>query len=94
MSVIWKWPAVLDADAGFVHSMPAGAHILTVQEQHGAPQVWAAVEPSAPQVEREFVWAGTGHPYDGRPGDVYVGSIQLQGGAFVFHLFARAEPVP
>lgn len=47
------------------------------------------IEPSEKGVTRVFVMRGTGHRFTGEEGR-YVGTFQLDGGAFVGHLFEEA----
>lgn len=70
--------------------MPAGAEILHVHEQSGAIRVWAAVDPSAPVVDRKIEVAVTGGPVP--PGD-YIGSVHLADAlmTLVFHLYDQGE---
>lgn len=65
--------------------MPAVSTVLALQLQHDVPTLWAQVDPSTRAVTRVFQWVGTGDevPYGGQ----YVGTVQLQDGKFVFHLF-------
>ncbi len=88
MLTVWKFSVPADKDL-FAVAMPAGARLLAVQVQTGVPCVWAAVDPKAQVVGRRFRWAGTGHPV--LEADRYVGTIQLYGGALVFHLFDLGE---
>ncbi|MBU2634917.1 hypothetical protein KJ841_00375 [Patescibacteria group bacterium] len=72
----------------FSLDLPEGAKILTVQEQHGEPQIWALVNPGSPTETRNFRLAGTGHPIKGDKELLnYVGTFQLAGGSFIGHLF-------
>lgn len=82
MIEIWKFR--LGLGQTFVE-MPARARVLTVQMQHGAPTIWAQVEPSQFPDRREFYAIGTGHPIL-RSDLVYVGTVQ-DGGGFVWHVF-------
>ena len=72
---IWKFPLEVTDDQ--IVNIPFGATVLTVQEQHGSPCMWALVEPTNTPEPRSFHIAGTGHPFDGE-GD-YVGTFQLHG---------------
>ena len=69
--------------------MPMGAKALTVQMQGTDPCLWAMVDTEERETALYPVWMhGTGHPADeaaqcGR----YVSTIQLQGGALIFHFF-------
>jgi len=84
--MIWKWMLTPDC----VIEMPAGALVLTVQTQHGEPQIWALVDPTRQKVRRRFRTYGTGHVVPDYPGE-YVGTFQLSGGALVFHVFEGGE---
>lgn len=70
--------------------MPIASVILCVQVQHGIPCLWAMVntDPELAKEKRKVRICGTGHDVDDHP-DYYVGTYQLQGGALVFHVFAR-----
>ena len=80
---IWKW--TLPNQRNMI-PMPEGARILAVQTQFGVPCIWALVDPSHKTEERTFALYGTGHPIVDRYHS-YIGTIQLQDGAFVFHVF-------
>lgn len=71
--------------------MPMGSEILCVQVQHNQPCVWARVIPDAAPVKRLFAVYGTGHPMVTKQADQYVGTFQLEGGAFVGHVFCESE---
>jgi hypothetical protein len=85
VTTIWKFPVPIE-DC-FELSMPAGARLLSVQCQHGEPQLWALVEPDAPGECRRFYVAGTGHLRGDLDGATYVGTFQSSDGFLVFHLF-------
>lgn len=70
--------------------LPKGAKILTVQMQHGNPQLWALVypNPNCPTEPRIIETFGTGNPVP--LGErKYINTYQLSGGALVFHVFER-----
>jgi hypothetical protein len=78
--------------------MPRGAELLCVGTQAGTDGVvmlWARVgidaARSQPLAVRRIRIAGTGHP--DATGD-YVGTVQLHGGALVFHVFDLGEVLP
>ena len=82
---IWKW--TLEVTDRQQLLIPEGAKLLTVQIQHGMPQLWALVDENAPIIHRTIAIYGTGNPLpDGDPGQ-YVGTYQIRGGALVFHVF-------
>lgn len=88
MSTIWKFPLSVVDDQ--IITMPHGAVILAVQEQHGVPCVWAQVNPDQPASYRQFFMHGTGREVDPRAGQ-HIGTFQMFGGNLVFHVF---EPRP
>ncbi len=87
MKVIYKYP--VEVEDSVTVTMPEGAQVLAVQVQRGVPCIWALVDPKMPAVDRKFRWVGTGHAHqEAFWVDLdYIGSIQLEGGRLVFHLF-------
>lgn len=85
---IYKFPLLPSGEKTRI-AMPQGASILALQVQRDTPCIWALVDPKASPVERTFHIAGTGHrlPDLFDNGDGYVGTFQVEGGQFVFHLF-------
>jgi hypothetical protein len=86
---IFKYPLHVGDDITI--AMPRGARLLSVQVQAGTPCVWAIVDPSAPSVRRRLVLRGTGHNAEGLSMAPFVGTFQLEGGAFIGHLFDLGE---
>ena len=89
---IYKY--TIPVENSFSLELPRGAKILTVQEQHGKPQIWALVDPENSTEAREFCVVGTGHPIvDDSPKETidYIGTFQLFGGNFIGHLFEIRE---
>lgn len=70
----------------FSIDMTEGARVLGVQLEGGDPQVWILEDFIGPMESRGFRTFATG---DRTPEDIgaFVGTIQLNGGEFVFHLF-------
>lgn len=65
--------------------MPEGAQILTTQIQHGRIRVWALADYSKRPEPRLIAVMPTGVPV---PENIeYIGTIQLDGGALVYHIF-------
>lgn len=85
MSVVYKYEIMKRTEL----KMPRGAKALTVQVQNGAPRLWALVDPEQPEERRVFEVYGTGHKIPDIHSVVYVGTFQVDDGAFVFHLFER-----
>jgi len=84
MKTIYKYPVSLTDE--FILDLPKDAKILTVQMQHGKPQLWVLVDPENYTVERKFRLAGTGHSVP--TGAIwYINTFQLDNGSLVFHLF-------
>ena len=88
---VWKFPAPVDDQVKI--DLPLGAEILSVQVQRGEPCIWALCDTEAKKELRSFVWVGTGHAYPSRfyQGLAFVGTIQLEGGSLVFHLFEETH---
>ncbi len=81
---IWKWElGVTDRQ---VLMMPIDAKVLTVQMQHGVPQLWALVDEADPKEPRQFATYGTGNPMPDDPG-TYIATYQVHSGSLVFHVF-------
>lgn len=74
-----------------VVAMPGGADILHVGRTRTvvphAVDVWAAVDPDRPTVDRAFLVVGTGNPIPDTAGR-HIGSVDV--GAFVWHVFEDA----
>lgn len=88
MKTVWKY--TLDEKDDITINLPLGAEILSVQEQHGEPQMWVLVDPNEVVIEqRVFRLAGTGHPI--KKSVKFIGTFQLFGGSFVGHLFEVIE---
>jgi hypothetical protein len=89
MKTIHKYPvefAEADRPDRPLFDMPKGAEPLCIQMQFGTPCVWAIVDTEQEQEIRGFYIVGTGHEIPERAGR-YVGTFQLGGGQYVFHLF-------
>ena len=86
MLTVYKYDVPTEDE--FTIAMPAGARVLTFQVQHDALMLWALVDPDARETNRRFRLAGTGHPiWHDDAALRFVGTVQLHGGALVFHLF-------
>lgn len=73
--------------------MPEHAFFLSVQMQHGNVTLWAMVDPDAKMATRRFRIFGTGHEITGFPSVNHIGTVQEEGGRFVWHVFEMfAEP--
>ena len=86
MQSVYKY--TIPVEDYFSLDLPKGAKILTVQEQHGKPQLWALVKRGEPNETRNFRLAGTGHPIKESPEMLnYIGTFQIAGGSFIGHIF-------
>lgn len=93
MRQIWKFP--LAPDQIFIE-IPKGAEILTVQVQHGAPCIWAIVNPLEEKEKKQIRIIPTGVDIEGdTKGLKYYGTfqIQTQRGLLIFHVFEVLPPV-
>jgi hypothetical protein len=74
--------------------LPVGAKLLTVHEQHRNVCIWAEVAPEQKAKEaRSFEIYGTGHPIP--PGlRRFLGSVFLDGGNYVFHIYESNQVQP
>jgi hypothetical protein len=90
MRTIFKYTVQLNDELTL--AIPAGAQLLCVQTQRGIPQLWAVVDTERPDAPRHFRWFGTGHSFDPGGEAAYIGTVQINDGALVFHLFEVAAP--
>ena len=83
--VIWK--TVLSAVDEQCIRLPEGAMVLTAQVQRGDICLWFLCNPDRQSIPRRIFIVGTGNlmPYD-VPAR-YIGTVQLEAGALVFHVF-------
>lgn len=85
MKTVYKYR--LDTTDVQIIQMPKGAEILTVQfNDWSGLCLWALVDPTQELENVKIRIAGTGHHIEE---DImkYIGTLQLQGGALVFHAF-------
>ena len=84
---IWKFK--LETTDTQSIEMPIGAKILTVQIQNQIPYLLALVDPVAEKEMRCIEVFGTGNRMACKEGErkKYIGTYQLNEGAFVFHVF-------
>jgi len=88
---IWKFDVEL---GNFELTMPRGAEILAFQTQRDIPRIWVLLDwdyaGNNATETRKFTIQGTGMKFDFEKGK-YIGTIQRQGGNFVWHLFEILE---
>lgn len=83
--------------AQFVLELPKGAKILSCQTQgYRAPELWTLVDPNAPLEKRTFLLVATGEvlPKDFLDHVCYLSTVQVEGGASVYHVFERLDEAP
>lgn len=81
------WKAVLEPRNVQAVQMPRGAKILSVQAQSNRAILWYLCDSEAPMEDRTIVRVVTG---DAPPeGVLFIGTVQLDGGNFVVHIFER-----
>lgn len=89
MLTIHKYPITTT----FTLHLPVDAQILSVQMQHGAPQMWVLLDTAAEKTSTRFFRVyGTGHEIDAEFNPQFLGTFQLHGGTYVFHLFEGKVP--
>lgn len=72
--------------------IPMGAEILSTHVQRNSACIWARVNPEATLETRHFIIVGTGHEISDRYAESkFIGTVLMDHGAFVFHVFEVAE---
>ena len=84
MREIWKY-TLRPGKQSF--GIPQGASVLHTHEQRGEVCLWALVDPTERQAERVFEVVATGQPFDLLGKYLYIGTVHLEGGLLVFHVF-------
>ncbi len=85
MKTIWKYTLEIIVDQ--VLELPYKSEILTVQMQHGSPQLWAIVTPELPKEKRHIRIHGTGHQMSSVDNLKYISTFQMENGSLIFHVF-------
>lgn len=80
---IWKYTL---RPSGHPIEIPKDARILSVNSQANEICLWALVDPNAPKEQRRFVPIPTGKTMDGT-NMTFIGTVLLEGGRLVFHIF-------
>ena len=88
MKAIWKYNLKIGHT---MLVMPKDAEILSLQVQHNQPCLWALVDTEAEREEVLLTTFGTGHPIneDEISNTKFIGTYQLEDGAFVGHVFKQ-----
>lgn len=85
---IWKFP--LTIAEGQTVRVPRHSQLLTVQLQHGTPQLWAVCDTESKDYEYIKIWVrGTGNQIEEEARAIwqYLGTVQVQDGDRVWHFF-------
>lgn len=90
MSTVWKYDLPLWGEVDLV--LPVHSEPIAVQARHGVPVLWVLVTGNPGRETRRFLVVGTGRPI-GSPIWRHVGTVQLDGGALVLHVFEVAPEV-
>lgn len=85
MKTIWKFPLDITGEQTVV--IPKDAWFLSVGDQGGRLTLWAMVDPESEREERPIRIHGTGHPIPNTEQLGYIGTVQMNGGALVWHVF-------
>lgn len=87
MKAIWKYAI----NPLTTISIPEGARLLSVETQDNQPQLWALVDPTKAKEQRTFRAVATGQDFE-EEGHVYVGTVHINHGSLVFHIFETTLP--
>ena len=87
---IWKYMFPRAARSA-TFKMPKGATFLSAQAQQGNWVAWFLVDPNAPLCDRTFRAHLTGVNFMYSE-DVFLATVQFNGGDFVLHLFEEVSP--
>lgn len=85
---MWKYE--LPVNASIALEVPADFIPLTVQAQFNYGMLWGLCTPAAPVRLRIFHVVATGSA-EVKPNWYYVGTFQLDGGNFVYHVFGEKD---
>ena len=85
MKVIYKYELKGQCN---ILELPLNAKVLCAMNQRETMQIWVEIDLlEDDKEERIFEVHGTGHDYLNNPNRVYINSISLQSGTFIFHVF-------
>lgn len=70
--------------------LPKGSKILSVGEQNGQIRLWVLVETLESNMKAHtIIIHGTGHCANDVIGSRFIGTVMLNGGQIVFHVFVK-----
>lgn len=85
MKRIYKYPIQITDEQ--IIQMPENAEILHVNIQHNQAFIWAMIDPEEDEEDVEIRVYGTGHPVQECKELSYLGTVFIQNGDLVFHVF-------
>lgn len=72
----------------FTIELPEGSTFLSLQIQHGKPQMWFRVDDSRPMRRQVFGVCGTGSEIPPQVSSApFLGTFQMEGGSLILHVF-------
>lgn len=86
MVTIYKYVLHPDTPCQQIHK---GGVILSAHEQFGDICIWVKVDTDQPLENRMFNVYGTGHFISDTDKLVFIDTVVLQDGAFIFHVFEK-----
>lgn len=86
---IWKFPLELREEQEI--EMPENANIIHVAEQHNRICLWAEIDPKNIKLKRIFYVVGTGWNIPNLSMVLYLGSVVMTPGAYVWHVYQKIE---
>lgn len=87
MQKIYKYEVYTQPTVQQTINIPFGAEVLSVGMQQGVIQLWVWVNILAPEKARNFVIFGTGHTIPDTLNLRFIGTVQLDEGSFIYHVF-------
>lgn len=85
MKTIWQY--TIETLHDNVLEIPKGGQVLSIQIQGGLPQLWVLIDPNAEKGKRTFRLHGTGHGVPDSDKLNFIGTVQLDKGELVLHVF-------
>lgn len=88
MRTIWKYPLELRQFQAII--VPYAADLLSVQVQRNVVCLWAMVDSDQPKKETRAIWIfGTGHEIQMPTVTQFLGTVQMESGGLIWHVFAE-----
>jgi len=92
MKQVWKYIIESgDFKSQLTYDIPIGGKIIYVDEQFGNICIWVEVDITKETEKRSFVVYGTGHNIKVCNNKKHVGSVKLNKGALIFHVYERIK---